>query len=450
MRTDTTYIYNKVCSAALMMLCCVALFSCTKVDLCEEPQHIHRGIIRLNYVWPEDVQRPASMFALISRAVTTHHIGYVTDSVSSVGGRYQFGRMYEDSVTDNPEDQHPLMAKVGSYRVFAFNYDIVESHERNTEMNNAGDYRFENLEEFLNEELQSEINVSDLCLSYVAHDVAEPYGKDWQGKDGNRYSKFVANIPRGLYCAENRFDESAKSYTFNVQNNDTTIVNLYPQKLTQDITISFPVYTEYMDRLSAEDQLYVDSIVAEISGIPQKIMIRNRTLMADTTYKMVFKMDVDKKNTERTELPDFPDKIFLKNECLATISVLGLLPNASGPDKSIGAGILQLCIYTHLENQGVRESRAKYAKINMFNTISRANLVIKVGKDIMQNPGTYPELPISDTLRIENSLAITRDFVLESVNDENSLDSWFGDEDGDGNLDHDHILPDIEVDGEPI
>lgn len=442
MRTDTTYIYNKVCCAALMMLCCVALFSCTKVDLCEEPQHIHRGYIKLNYHWGDvpEGQRPASMFALISRAVTTHHMGYVTGTVNSDSGRYQFGGMYEDCV-----GQQQLMAKVGSYRVFAFNYDIVD-----TAMNDAGDYRFENLEEFLNEELQSEINVSDLCLSYVAHDVAEPYGKDWQGKDGNRYSKFVANIPRGLYCAENRFDESAKSYTFNVQNNDTTIVNLYPQKLTQDITISFPVYTEYMDRLSAEDQLYVDSIVAEISGIPQKMMIRNRTLMADTTYKMVFKMDVDKKNTERTELPTLPNKVFQKYECSATISVLGLLPNADGPDYSIGAGILQLCIYTHLENQGVRESRAKYAKINMFNTISRANLVIKVGKDIMQNPGTYPELPISDTLRIENSLAITRDFVLESVNDENSLDSWFGDEDGDGNLDHDHILPDIEVDGEPI
>lgn len=442
MRTDTTYIYNKVCCAALMMLCCVALFSCTKVDLCEEPQHIHRGYIKLNYHWGDvpEGQRPASMFALISRAVTTHHMGYVTGTVNSDSGRYQFGGMYEDCV-----GQQQLMAKVGSYRVFAFNYDIVD-----TAMNDAGDYRFENLEEFLNEELQSEINVSDLCLSYVAHDVAEPYGKDWQGKDGNRYSKFVANIPRGLYCAENRFDESAKSYTFNVQNNDTTIVNLYPQKLTQDITISFPVYTEYMDRLSAEDQLYVDSIVAEISGIPQKMMIRNRTLMADTTYKMVFKMDVDKKNTERTELPTLPNKVFQKYECSATISVLGLLPNADGPDYSIGAGILQLCIYTHLENQGVRVSRAKYAKINMFNTISRANLVIKVGKDIMQNPGTYPELPISDTLRIENSLAITRDFVLESVNDENSLDSWFGDEDGDGNLDHDHILPDIEVDGEPI
>ena len=456
MKIDTNHILNKVCSTACMMLCYVAFFSCVGIDMYEgesqQPRNI--GSIELIYHWPEDMadgERPDSMYALINRSVIKHRIGYVSGSETSAGGCYRFGKVFGDSsfaVSD--DDKQPLMATAGDYRVFAFNNNLVSIAEDGSGMNAIADFRFENLEEFLNEELQSEINISDLCLSYVAHDVAEPYGKDWQGKDGNRYSKFVANVPRGLYCAENRFDEATKSYTFNVQNNGKTIVNLYPQKLTQDITISFPVYTEYMDRLSAEDQLYVDSIVAEISGIPQKMMIRNRTLMADTTYKMVFKMDVDKKNTERIELPDFPDKIFLKNECLATISVLGLLPNASGPDKSIGAGILQLCIYTHLENQGVRESRAKYAKINMFNTISEANLVIKVGKDIMQNPGTYPELPISDTLRIENSLAITRDFVLESVNDENSLDSWFGDEDGDGNLDHDHILPDIEVDGEPV
>ena len=447
MKIDTNHILNKVYSTACLMLCYVAFFSCVGIDMYEgeSEQSRNMGYIELVYHWPEgmsDGECPDSMLALVNRSAIKHRIGYVTGTETSVGGRFHFGKLLK---TDS------LMVTAGDYRVFAFNNNLVSVAEDSLDENTVADFRFENLEEFLSEELQEEIKVSDLCISYVAHDVAEPYGKDWQGKDGNRYSKFVANIPRGLYCAENRFDESAKSYTFNVQNNGKTVVDLYPEKLTQDITISFPVYTEYVDRLSADEQLYVDSIIAEISGIPHKMLIRNRTLMVDTTYKMVFKMDVDKKNTERTELPTLPNKVFQKNECSATISVLGLLPNADGPDYSIGAGILQLCIYTHLESNRVCESRAKYAKINMYNTINDANLVIKAEGRIVQNPGTYPELPFSDTLRIENSfLAITRDFVLESVNDENSLDSWFGDEDGDGKLDKDHVLPDLEVDGEPV
>lgn len=448
MRTDTTYIYNKVCSAALMMLCCVALFSCTKVDLCEEPQHIHRGNIRLIYHWPEDVtedQRPDSMFALINRAVTTHHMGYVTGSESSVGGRYQFGRMYEDSVTDNPEDQHPLMAKVGSYRVFAFNYDIVESHERNTEMNNAGDYRFENFDQLAHNEGDNTIDVNDLYISYVPHELTSPcllpYSKDWI--DSNPYSKYIAANMRPLYRAVNDYDEKAQSYTFSVKEQGETEVHLYLQKATQDITITFPIYLEYTD----EDAVSADSIIAEISGIPHRMNFNSGELYVDTTYKVLFRMELDALNAKKTKLEvnkDTKDSLTFKEvQCTSTISVTGLLAN-EGPEYATGAGIMQLC--AHLSTDGGKKAKVM-AKVNMYNTISAANLIIKdeEGRIMQNSKEIYPELPYNDTLRVEgNLLMVTHDLVLKTVGGGEGTDTWQGDKDGDGEIDDDHKL-DIEM-----
>ena len=417
------------------MLCCVALFSCTKVDLCEEPQHIHRGNIRLKYVWPEDVpedQRPASMFALISRAVTTHHMGYVTGTVNSDSGRYQFGGMYEDCV-----GQQQLMAKVGSYRVFAFNNDI-----------DAGDYRFENFDQFANNEGDNTIDVNDLYISYVPHELTDtcvfPYSIDnidsidWI--DTNPYSKYIAANMRPLYRAVNDYDEKAQSYTFSVkEQDDTVVVHLNPQKATQDITISFPIYLEYTD----EDAVSADSIIAEISGIPHRMNFYSGELYVDTTYKVLFKMELDTLNAKDTILKVNDALLtFKKVECFSTISVTGLLGH-EGPAYATGAGIMQLC--AHLSTNEVKKAKVM-AKVNMYNTINDANLIIKdeEGRIMQNSKEIYPELPYNNTLRVEgNLLTVTHDLVLKTVGGGEGTDTWQGDKDGDGEIDDDHKL-DIE------
>lgn len=430
-----------------MMLCCVALFSCTKVDLCEEPQHIHRGNIILDFDW-EDVpekQRPESMFALISRAVTTHHMGYVTGSnTSSDGGYYQFGSMYEDSVTNNPDDPQPLKAKVGSYRVFAFNNDIVKSHER---------YRFENFDQFAHNEGDNTIDVNDLYISYVPHELTDSCvlpdsidnidSIDWI--DTNPYSKYIAANMRPLYRAVNDYDEKAQSYTFSVKDQGETKVLLSPQKATQDITITFPIYLEYTD----EDTVSADTIIAEISGIPHRMNFNSGELYVDTTYKVLFKMDT--LNTKKTKLEvnkDTKDSLtFNEVQCTKTISVTGLLAN-EGPEYATGAGIMQLC--AHLSTGGGKKAkvRAKVrAKVNMYNTINDANLIIKdeEGRIMQNSKEIYPELPYNDTLRVEgNLLMVTHDLVLKTVGGGEGTDTWQGDKDGDGEIDDDHKL-DIEM-----
>ena len=434
MKINTTHIRSKVYSTALKMLCCVALFSCVKVDLCEEPTHAHLGNVKLVYHWPDDIpvdERPDSMFAFINRVITAHRIGYVTGSETSIGGRYRFGDVNHDNVTTDPiNDQQPLMTGAGKHWVFALNNDIVD---------NKAHYR-ENIDIFFSEKKQSETGVRDLYISYVPHEITDPilysYSKNWI--DFNPYSKHIAPGVKPIYSTYNESSE-AKGHIFNVPKDGKAEVHLYPQKITQDITISFPIYSDSL--------VYVDSIIAEISGIPYKMSVYDRTLMADTTYKMFFEMNVDTVNIDTVDITiNSVAKRFKKMECNATISVMGLLANKL-PKHTTGAGILQLCIYLRSnDEENVLEKKNLYTKINLYNTINDANLVITDDwGNIIQNPGTYSQFPLSDTLRIEdNFLLITRDFVLNALNKDNSLDTWLGDNDGDGEIDNDHKL-DVEM-----
>lgn len=438
MKSNILHTYNKVRRATLTVLCLMLLFSCVKVDLCVESEHVHVGNIKVVYHWPDGIEeRPDSMLVLINRVVNANRIGYVTGAETSIGGRYRFGREVEAAVDPSSVDQQPLIVSGGEYQLFAFNNDIADVNKGDAGIDDVPDYRFENLSEFSDGVHANSIGIHDLSISYVGRERTDPrlylYGKDWV--DFNPYSKYIATDTKPIYRAVNPHDEETQEYTFTVQPGSVSEVHLYPQKITQDITFSFPVYVE--------NQVGVDSIIAEISGIPRKMIIYTTALESDTTYKMLFKIGVDREHAEEVvlKMPEgeqVVDRTFTKFECMSTISVMGLLAN-NNPKFYTGAGILQLCIYSHAyDADGVRREKTQYAKINLYNTITKANLVITDAQGrIIQNPGIYPELPRTDTLRIDESiLIVTRDLVLETADrDENGVDSWAGDEDGDGEVD---------------
>lgn len=444
MKSNLLHTYSKVYRAALMLLCVVSLFSCVKVDLCMEDNHTHTGDVKIFYHWPEDIseeQRPDSMLALVNRVINTHRIGYVTDAETSIGGRYRFGKVYDDAMVETtPADQQPLKVGAGEYQVFAFNNDITDIHN-STGANGVVDYRFDNLKEFGDGEHISTVSIRDLGIAYVGRERTDPrlflYGKDWV--DFNPYSKYIATDIKPIYRAVNEHNEATQEYTFKVNVNGESEVHLYPEKMTQDITFSFPIYTD--------EEVVVDSIIAEISGIPHKMLVYTGALVVDTTYKMLFKMDIDTEHPEQVALKvkeesGMADKSFTKLECEHTISVMGLIANSDSTSYT-GAGILQLCLYVHtIDNDGVKKTKCQYAKINMFRTIRDANLVITddLGNAI-QNPGTYGQLPRTNILRIDGSyLIVMRDLILKTSDDDNSVDSWVGDSDGDGKVDDDHKL----------
>lgn len=414
MKTDITHIYNRVYRTAFTMLCLISFFSCVKTDFCKEDNHLHTGNIKLVYHWPENIgsNRPDSMFALVNRVINTHRIGYITDSETSVGGRYYFGKVYDDAtVNTSSMDAHPLMSTEGDYQVFAFSNDAVCL---DGEIGEA-DYRISNLREFGDGTHLGTVDIRDIAISYVTRDVEDENLKLYtKGLHSfNPEIKYIATDIKPVYCALNHHEEATQEYTFSVNMGEESEVHLYPESIMQDLTISFPLY--------ADEQVVVDSVIAEISGIPHKMMIYSGMLDIDTVCKMQFKMTWDENSVEdkNLELEGNVNKTFKKRNCLSTISVISLLANKT-PNDVTGAGILRACVYVN------GEKTPRYARINMYNTIRNANLLIASFDGIMRNLGTDPELPYTDTLRIDNSsLIVTQDGLMQQTSVEGaSVDSW--------------------------
>lgn len=446
MKSSILYIYNKVCRVALYVLCMASLFSCVKVDLCTAEEHPHTGNLKVVYHWPEDgFSHPDSMLVLVNRIVNTRRVGYVTGKETSVGGRYRFGKVYrnEDDAVASGLERYPLQVGAGEYQVFAFNNDIADINKGDTGMDYVADYRFDNMEEYSDGQHIGTVGIRDLAISYVGRELTDSglylYGKDWV--DNNDYgTKYIATEIKPIYRAINKQDELTQEYTVSIRANEKVEVDLYPQKITQDITFTFPVYTERVDGIDASSQIKIDSIIAEISGIPHKMMLYSGELSVDTTYKMLFKMGMDEENAKEVVLKVEKDgnsvnKKFIKTECMSTISVMGLVTNKD-TTALYGPGILQLCIYSHATNEaGEVKTKTMYSKIRLYETIDNANLLIRneLGK-IVQNPGTYDELPRTDTLRVDGSrLRIIRDEILNTSDDDNPVDNWGPEGDGDDN-----------------
>lgn len=439
MRSSVTHItYNKVCHMALTVLCAASLFSCVKVDLCAEEEHPHTGTIHIVYHWPESRYEgekfPDSMLVLANRIINTRRVGYVTDNLTSVGGRYRFGEVHRSDENDKGRTgdkggQNPLAVSAGEYQIFAFNHVVDDRY-----------YRIDSLEEYSTEEHFASVGIRDLSISYVGQDLTslqdynEVKYKDW--KTFNDYTTFIEPNATPIYRATNYHDEATQEYTVNIRSNEERVVELYPQRITQDISFSFPIYTD--------KEVTIDRIIAEISGIPRKMNIYTGVIVADTTYRMLFDVfPVREKTPEEVVLNiEYEDgsvvgSTFIKQECIGNISVMGLMANQNASHRT-GAGILQLCIYASVENDGgEKKSKVQYAKINLYNTIKKANLLIKNEQgEVMQNPGTNRDRLRTDTLRIDDSrLMITRDLILKTSDDDVSVDTWLKAGNGDINID---------------
>lgn len=437
-------------SKFILFIGLLILASCVKVDLCNEEIHPHVVGIKIEYHWPDSInmdEKPDSMLVLVNRIINTKRVGYVTNAESSQGGRYRFGKvhMHEETLKDKDNsnskdsintpddsldvvDMYPLKISAGDYQIFAFNNDIVDAAKDVEGNKKVEDYSFEKLEEYSNEASYAHVGIRDLSIAYVGRNRDDSrlnmYGKDWV--DFNPYTQYIASDIKPIYRAMNVRNENTQEFTIPVRANETpkneVVIDLYPEKITQDITFSFPIYTD--------KGVVIDSILAEISGIPSKMMLYSGVLDISKTYKMLFKVYADSKSIEDSiiVMEEKGDQIYeikksvLRFECLGDVSVMGLLPN-NNPKHATGAGILQLCMYVHTtDDYGEIKTKARYAKINLYNTLNGPN-----GKKLLvknQN-GEIVQRVKKDTIRFaESRLLITRDLVLQTSDDDISVDTW--------------------------
>ena len=457
MRSRAHHIY-KVCCRALVAGCALLMVACVKVDVCMEEYHPHTGILAVSYDWDWSGiavdERPDSMLVFANRIVNTWRCGFITSgegtNAEGIGGRYRFGAIYKDRTSvpipgdsdiseEKPEDsvegeeppvvgQEHSAAPNDTFHVRAGDFQLLainSEHMIHNDGQSVEDFRIEMVEEYENNQL----GIRDLAIAYVERDLKSDqslsiYDKDWI--DFNRYAKYIASEIKPIYRATIQREEGSQEFTKAVRSNSVVPVTLYPEKITQDVTVSFPVI--------GEEGVVVDSMIAEISGIPHKMKIYSGELLTDKTLKMLFRIPTpelqrdttinilieDKEETVKAWVSDFEE----------TISVMGLMRNN---DKSYttGAGIMQLCVYAHTTDRETNKTKSKtiYAKVNLFNTIKRAQLLKRTDSDAIVQAAK------KGVLRIEDSfLIITRDLLIQTSDDDISIDTW-KEMDGDIDLD---------------
>lgn len=442
------HIYYKTCHTTLVIVCVLLMVACVKVDLCMEKEHPHTGILTVSYDWDwskiAEADRPDSMLVFANRIVNTWRCGFITPGEGTngegIGGRYRFGAIHKDNTSVLPPEESVIPDEIsedskesedssdvvleqqsvpndtfhvraGEFQLLAINSEHMIHHDGQS----VEDFRFEMIEEYENNQL----GIRDLVIAYVERDLKSDqslniYDKDWI--DFNRYAKYIASEIKPIYRATIWREEDSQEFTKAVRSNSVVPVTLYPEKITQDVTISFPVI--------GEEGVVVDSMIAEISGIPHKMKIYSGELLTDKTLKMLFRIPTpeqqrdttinilieEKEETVKAWVSDFEE----------TISVMGLMRN-NDKNYTTGAGIMQLCIYAHTTDRETGETKSKtiYAKVNLFNTIKRAQLLKRTDNDAIV------QATKKGMLRIEDSfLIITRDLLIQTSDDDVSIDTW--------------------------
>jgi hypothetical protein len=309
-------------------------------------------------------------------------------------------------------DSEVLMASAGDYSVYAFNNDVDAK---------GAMFRFDNLEAYSDGQHLGVVGIQDLTMSYVGYKLGEidSYGKEWVSI--NPGFDYISTGVKPIYLATNNSRTSAKEHTFSVHEGSETRIHVYPRKITQDITFSIPVYVERVDE---DNCVSVDSVIAEVSGIPYKLKPYSGELNVDKICKLLFKMDtvcVGEECTIGDEL-----KTFLKYDYKSTISVTGLLANKNDEGR-VGAGILQLCLYAHNVKDGETIDMApRYACINLYHTLDSANLVIEKEDSLDSRKSYFVRGTDKGTLDIKNGLMLTDEELMQYPQDGNaSGDSWF-------------------------
>lgn len=196
-----------------------------------------------------------------------------------------------------------------------------------------------------------------LRLAYRTYDKDAPEVKQYveYWTDKNPYGKYVIGGVLPVY--------SCLIETVNIEialhGERRTKVVFRPQKITQEITVNF--------ELDKDSGIVVDSVVAELSGIPQTISLGNKKVDHLKTNKVFFKPVYDPEgkmtsaDSARTETL----------ACSGTIDVPGIV-KAGSADNTIGPGILQMVAFLHEKRTSDNKviNRAVRSIINLYDLLT--------------------------------------------------------------------------------
>lgn len=388
--------YSSLIAAAVPLLC--ALASCTEVDLCQA-EHPHRSFMDFRFHWKEEYQgkRPDSMGTIAVRPVNILRYEFrITAKENGNNGILLQPETERQPSSDSlaPIGTHNLWVRSGEYNFASFGWDdgeLVYTTDFADAQDNAAT-------------LGS--GLTPLYLTYRHYPVDDPKvtGTFGEWKDYNAYSNFISSKGMPIYYAQ----VDHVSVPLVKEGTGKVVVDFTPEPLTQDVSFVF--------HIEKTADMVVDSLTAEISGVPSTMELTTGLVMAPSTYKLLFR-------PAYSALPSAADSISAQAlRCEAVVNIPGIV-RSHAEDMITGPGILQIAIYTRhvFEEEGRQRIAFKvfHAGINLYNTL-------KERKSLQwdEEAGGYRQASRSITIEIGTPLEIDKDGILNGGSTTTGLDRW--------------------------
>jgi hypothetical protein len=177
-----------------------------------------------------------------------------------------------------------------------------------------------------------------------------------------------------------------------------------PRRLTQHIDIEFDI-----KKVVNATPFVVDSVFAEIAGIPYIINLASGSIDITKTKKMMFRTNFNP-DTETSSLI----------HCKGTIDVPTIVESSSD-DLFMGPGIMQVMIICSAVDSQTGETLHKtfQGSINLYHTLKKAELIkwTEDRKSVFKNKD-------SARLVIQAEMRIDGENVVENPDDNAGLDVW--------------------------
>ncbi|MBP3789957.1 MAG: hypothetical protein J6I52_10115 [Prevotella sp.] len=380
---------NIGCLAALLMVCACQI----DVDLCNEAEHPHGARLIYSFDWDKsNAFVPDSMTVLANRVVNMWKSGMSVNS-SNGGGTYLFNAPLDYRPgTENSENRvlEPVTWQTGMYKVPVGEYKFIAFNMEAEELDYTHVYEY-----FVHPEMPpAELNIvyrtyrqGDSGLHFII-----PSWTDYNG-----YANYIQPSTHALYYDTIPTRKLAIGQIYDIK--------FSPKELTQKVDIYFNI-----KKVTSNQKFTVDSVFAEISGLPTKINLAAGSLDIERTSKMMFPTDKIK-DTEAGK----------KVACHAEIHVPGIVRSRMD-NVYFGPGIMQVMIYcsAYSDETDRREVKKFQGKINLYNTLT-ANPSLQLNEEDRQ---TAKITKHTLKLNIKADMEIDGEKILESSDAASGLDAW--------------------------
>ena len=438
----------------MFLLTLTLCLSCTDAELCYQPNHPHRADAKFSFDWGSYQEIPDSMLVICNRVVNLWKAAAVVNSQTNIG-HFIFNAPRvpaeetpapptEGEETDTPTEGEETDTPAPSTRA------AISSPESDRFSLPVGTYKFltiscdtteldyTNVYKFLND--NTGMVLQDVDVSYKTYGIRD---KGYRGfrpgwEDNNNYG--ARYMQPDVYPL---FYDTIAPRDLNL--GETMRCHFTPNALTQNIDVYLTI-----KKKSENNHFTIDSVQAELAGIPISLNLSTGYLDITKTAKLPFRMDRYVDGQKLEVVKDSEGKIVSSGdthesteiECHGNIDCTGIVYNAD-PEALSGPGIMQLAIYLTIEKKipiyqrdqngdlvlddngqliiigynTMRSAKMIQGKINLFHTLREADLL-----DYLAG-GRYVKKKVDHAvLRINADVELNADNISEESNE--GMDSW--------------------------